>query len=118
MTIKRLFIIGLSMLSLIGCAKTSVTSVDSDTGVDVLYSVPANISYEEIGLVTTQTGQTLLHDRSNEGMIRKLQDKALKLGADAIIVNSLSESSWGFTGDNSTGFEKGKATAIAIRYME
>jgi hypothetical protein len=100
------------------CAKTTVISDQAISSVEVLYTQPTDRSYKELGLVSTQTGQTIFHDKSNEGMILKLQEKAHELGADAIIVSSLDESTWGFKGDNSTGFDKGKAVAVAIQYND
>ena len=63
------------------CSKTTVVSEQVTSNVEVLYTQPTEKAYEELGLVSTQTGQTLLHDRSNEGMIMRLQEKAYELGA-------------------------------------
>ena len=103
------------------CAKTTATPVNpQNTGaegdVQVLYSPPTDREYAEIGLVTTQTGQTIFHDRSAEGMINKLKADAAKMGADAIIVRSANEGTWGFKGGGNTGFERGNAQAVAIKF--
>ena len=60
-----------------------------------MQSLPPDRPYKELGLVTTQTGQTIFHDRSAEGMINKLKAEAAKMGADAIIVRSANEGTWG-----------------------
>ena len=54
------------------------------SAIEVLYSPPTDREYTELGLVTTQTGQTIFHDRSAEGMIEKLRAEAAALGADAV----------------------------------
>jgi hypothetical protein len=105
----------------VACAKTTTTPVNPETtggkgGVQVFYSPPTDRAYSEIGIVTTQTGQTIVHDRSAAGMIKKLQAEAAKLGADAIIVRSVNEGTWGLKGGGSTGFERGNAQAVAIRW--
>ena len=103
------------------CVKTTTTPAHSQNaavggGVQVFYSPPADRAYTELGLVTTQTGQTIFHDRSAEGMIKKLQAEAAKMGADAIIVRSANEGTWGFKGGGNTGFERGNAQAVAIKF--
>ncbi|MEZ9130994.1 hypothetical protein AB4347_15475 [Vibrio breoganii] len=118
MKFKAMFASLLLTLVFTGCAKTTVVTSDQASKVQVLYTVPSQQQYEELGLVSTQTGQTIFHDRSNEGMLIKLQEKAYKMGADAIIVRSVDESTWGFVGDNSTGYTKGKATAVAIKFKQ
>lgn len=60
-----------------------------------------------MGLITTQTGQTILHDRSAEGMINKLKDQAAQMGADAIIAHSANEGTWGVKGVGNTGYDVG-----------
>ena len=103
------------------CAKTTATPINSQNtsaagDVQVLYSPPADREYTEIGLVTTQTGQTIFHDRSAEGMINKLKAEAAKMGADAIIVREANEGTWGLKGGGNTGFERGNAQAVAIKF--
>ena len=103
------------------CAKTTTTAVNpQNTGaegeVQVFYSPPTDREYTEIGLVTTQTGQTIFHDRSAEGMINKLKAEAAKMGADAIIVREANEGTWGLKGGGNTGFERGNAQAVAIKF--
>ena len=83
----------------LGCVKTTATPMETDTtGIEVLYSPPTDRPYREIGLVTTQTGQTIFHDRSAAGMVRKLQVEAQRMGADAIVVRSVNEGTWGLQG--------------------
>ena len=108
-------------LGLTACVKTTTTPVNSQNsavagGVEVLYSPPTDREYTELGLVTTQTGQTIWHDRSAQGMIKKLQDQAAKMGADAIIVRSANEGTWGLKGGGNTGFERGNAQGVAIKF--
>ena len=103
------------------CTKTTTTPVNPENsvaagGVQVFYSPPTDREYTELGLVTTQTGQTIFHDRSAEGMINKLKGEAAKMGADAIIVRSANEGTWGFKGGGNTGFERGNAQAVAIKF--
>ncbi len=103
------------MAGIMACAKTTSTPIALSAGaVQVFYSVPTNREYTELGLVTTQTGQTIFHDRSAQGMIEKLKAEAAKLGADAIIVRSANEGTWGLKGGGNTGFTRGNAQAIAI----
>jgi hypothetical protein len=104
-----------------GCVKTTTTTQAAPAGsaaaaVQVLYSPPTDRQYNELGLVTTQSGQTVFHDRSAQGMIAKLQEEAAKLGADAIIVRGMKEGSWGLKGGGNTGFDRGNADAIAIKF--
>jgi len=111
-----------AMLLLTACVKTTTTQIDAATeeainAVQVFYS-PPDRPYDELGLVTTQTGQTIFHDRSAAGMIRKLQEQALKLGADAIIVRSANEGTWGLQGGGNTGFDRGNAQGVAIRFKD
>ncbi|WP_218951113.1 hypothetical protein [Desulfoluna butyratoxydans] len=82
----------------------------------MFYSPPTDREYVELGLVTTQTGQTIFHDRSAEGMIEKLKEEAAKLGADAVIVRSANEGTWGLKGGGTTGFDRGNAQAVAIKF--
>lgn len=67
-------------------------------------------------MVTTQTGQTIFHDRSAAGMIEKLKSEAAKLGADAIIVRSANEGTWSLKGGGHAGFDRGNAQAVAIKF--
>ncbi len=107
-------------LGIVSCAQTSVVpavAADSATShIQVLYSQPNNREYEELGLVTAQTGQTILHDRSINGMIERLKVEALKMGADAIIVRSANAGTWGLKGGGNTGFDRGHAQAVAIKF--
>jgi len=105
----------------VACAKTTSTPINpaassAGKGAQVFYSPPTDRPYTELGLVTTQTGQTIFHDRSAEGMIAKLQAAAAKMGADAIIVRSANEGTWGMKGGGHTGFERGNAQAVAIKF--
>jgi PBP1b-binding outer membrane lipoprotein LpoB len=102
-----------STLLFVGCAKTTTVTNQSEVtshSVEVFYSPPTERTYTELGMINTQTGQTIFHDRSNEGMVKKLQDEAEKLGADAIIVRASKE--------GTTGFERGNAEAIAIKFTD
>jgi len=108
---------------LAGCVKTTTTTqtapVDpAAAAVQVLYSAPTDRPYTELGLVSTQTGQTVFHDRSAQGMIQKLQQEAAKLGADAIVVRGMEEGTWGLKGGGTTGFDRGKADAVAIKFKQ
>lgn len=108
----------LTAIFLSACVKTTTVttpSKNSENTVQVLYSPPTDRAYTELGLINTQTGQTIFHDRSNEGMIEKLKIEAEKLNADAIIIRSAKEGTWGLKGD-STGFDRGNAEAIAIKF--
>ena len=103
------------------CTKTTTTPINPENsaasgGVQVFYSPPTDREYTELGLVTTQTGQTIFHDRSASGMINKLKAEAAKMGADAIIVRSANEGTWGLKGGGNTGFERGNAQAVAIKF--
>jgi hypothetical protein len=49
-------------------------------------------------------------------MIEKLRTKAAEMGADAIIVRSANEGTWDRTGGGNTGFERGNAQAVAIKF--
>jgi hypothetical protein len=110
-----------AILGFTACVKTTSTTVNPQNSggagdVQVFYSPPTDREYTELGLVTTQTGQTILHDRSAEGMIEKLKAEAGKMGADAIIVRSANEGTWGLKGGGNTGFERGNAQAVAIKF--
>ncbi|MBB1314493.1 MULTISPECIES: hypothetical protein [Aliivibrio] len=110
-----------STLLFVGCAKTTTVTNQSEVtshSVEVFYSPPTERTYTELGMINTQTGQTIFHDRSNEGMVKKLQDEAEKLGADAIIVRASKEGTWGVKGGGTTGFERGNAEAIAIKFTD
>jgi hypothetical protein len=118
-------IIFLSLLvatsGIVACVKTTTTNINpqnshSGEGVQVFYSPPAGRDYEELGLINTQTGQTIVHDRSTAGMINKLKAEAAKMGADAIIVRSATEGTWGLKGGGNTGFDRGNAQAVAIKF--
>lgn len=103
------------------CVKTTTTPMNPENtaaaaGVQVFYSPPTDRAYTELGLVTTQTGQTIFHDRSAAGMIEKLRVQAAKMGADAIIVRSANEGTWGMKGGGHTGFDRGNAQAVAIKF--
>ena len=114
-----------AVLWLPGCAKTTTTTTTTTLnsrssaatgGVQVFYSPPTDREYEEIGLVTAQTGQTVFHDRSVDGMIEKMKAEAAKMGADAIIVRSANAGTWGLKGGGNTGFERGNSQAVAIKF--
>ena len=114
-------LIFLILFSFSGCTKTTTTPINSqssmaNSNIQVFYSEPTDREYTEIGLVTTQTGQTIFHDRSATGMIDKLVAEAAKLGADAIIVRSVNEGTWGLKGGGNTGFDRGNAQAVAIKF--
>ena len=114
-TLLSVVVLCCATLLLTACVKTNSTQVNTATdeavsAIQVFYSSPDR-PYDELGLVTTQTGQTIFHDRSTTGMIRKLQEEALKLGADAIIVRSANEGTWGLKGGGNTGFDRGNAQA-------
>jgi len=116
---RVLILLVFAALAIVGCAKTTTTSnTDNGSGssIQVFYSEPADRAYTELGLVTTQTGQTIFHDRSAEGMINKLKIEAEKMGADAIIVRSANEGTWGLKGGGNTGFDRGNAQGIAIKF--
>jgi len=105
------------------CVKTTTTTqaapVDpAAAAVQVLYSPPTDRPYTELGLVSTQTGQTVFHDRSAQAMIQKLQQEAARLGADAIIVRGMKEGTWGLKGGGTTGFDRGNADAVAIKFKQ
>ncbi len=111
----------LAFIGLTSCVKTTTTNVNPDNsatgGVQVFHSPPTDREYTELGLVTTQTGQTIFHDRSAQGMINKLKAEAAKMGADAIIVRSANEGTWGLKGGRgNTGFDRGNAQAVAIKF--
>ena len=116
----RLLVLFTMLLIIISCAKTTTTTVNAESSVadaiQVFYSPPTDRGYTELGLVTTQTGQTMLHDRSAAGMIKKLKAEAVKMGADAIIVRSVNEGTWGLKGGGNAGFDRGNAQAVAIKY--
>ena len=107
-------------IAALSCTKTTTTPMAGEQNeagkIAVFYSPPTDREYEELGLITTQTGQTIFHDRSAEGMIAKLKEEALKLGADAIIVRSANEGTWGTQGGGTTGFDRGNAQAVAIKF--
>lgn len=116
-----LFTLLFAIVGLTGCVKTTATrtpqgSATGSENVEVLYSAPTDREFTEIGLVTTQTGQTIFHDKSAEGMISKLRMEAAQMGADAIIVRSANEGTWGLKGGGNTGFERGNAQAVAIKF--
>ena len=120
MTACRIVLLA-AVLGLTACVKTTTTPINPQSsaaagGVQVFYSPPTDRAYSEIGLVTTQTGQTIFHDRSAEGMINKMKAQAAKMGADAIIVRSANEGTWGLKGGGNTGFDRGNAQGIAIKF--
>jgi hypothetical protein len=111
----------IAVFLMVACTKTTSTPINPEnttsiSTVQVFYSPPTDREYTELGLVTTQTGQTIFHDRSAEGMIAKLQNEAARMGADAIIVRSANEGTWGLKGGGNTGFERGNAHAVAIKF--
>lgn len=111
----------IAIFLMVACTKTTTTPINPENStsvgkVQVFYNPPTDREYTEIGLVTTQTGQTIFHDRSAEGMITKLQNEAARMGADAIIVRSANEGTWGLKGGGNAGFERGNAQAVAIKF--
>ena len=116
----RLLVLFTMLLIMMSCAKTTTTTVNADSSVanaiQVFYNPPTDREYTELGLVTTQTGQTIFHDRSAAGMIEKLKAEAGRMGADAIIVRSANEGTWGLKGGGNTGFDRGNAQAVAIKF--
>ena len=114
-----LLVLSAMLLIIISCAKTTTTgNAESSVvnAIQVFYNPPTDREYTELGLVTTQTGQTIFHDRSAAGMIEKLKAEAARMGADAIIVRSTNEGTWGLKGGGNTGFERGNAQAVAIKF--
>ncbi|MDC7231972.1 MAG: hypothetical protein PQJ58_01975 [Spirochaetales bacterium] len=101
-----------------GCASTASTVAGQVGNIEVLYSAPEK-DYEELGLVTTQTGQTIFHKKSADDIIMKLSEEAAAMGADAIIIRTVKEGKLGFKGDGlSTGYDRGYGEALAIRFTE
>ena len=92
-------------------AKVTATSPDQ---VEVLYSQPTK-PLKELGLVTAQTGRTVFHGRSADGMIERMREKAAEMGADAIIIRNATDGQWAGGND---GFQRGQADGIAIRWAE
>lgn len=115
--LTTLLLLVTSIFLLGGCAKTSVIEHNENSNVEVLYSAPEGRDFRKIGLITATTGQTIFHDYSATGIVANMQEKAASLGADAIIIDSVIEGSWGFLGD-STGITKGSGKALAIKYIE
>ena len=118
---SRVLLLLLTMaFGIASCVKTTTTPINAEntqaSAIQGFYSPPTDREYTELGLVTTQTGQTIVHDRSAAGMIEKLKAEAVKLGADAIIVRSVNEGTWGLKGGGNTGFERGNAQAVAIKF--
>ncbi|GAM53936.1 hypothetical protein JCM19231_3456 [Vibrio ishigakensis] len=102
--------------ALTGCTQTNVVQTAPASSVQVLYSEPSSQNYQELGLITTTTGQTIFAKRSSADIIANMQGQASKLGADAIIVRSVVEGTWGLQGEG-TGFSKGSGEALAIKYL-
>ncbi len=112
----------LSVLLIGSCAtstKSSLAADGSDTGgVQIFYNPPEGRQYQELGLVTAQTGQTIAHDRSADWLISRMAEDAATMGADAIIIRSIQEGKWGLKGGGHTGFDRGKGEAIAIKFTD
>jgi len=50
-------------------------------------------------------------------MINKFKAEVVKLGADAIIAGYANEGTWGIKGGGNTGFDRGNARAIPIKFQ-
>ena len=100
----------LAIIGLTACVKTTATrspqgSPAGSEGVQVLYSAPTDHEFTGVGLVTTQTGQTIFHDRSVEGMI-KCQRQPGRLKGNSVIVQ------WKSTKPRDEPFRPTKAAVV------
>ncbi len=117
------FIIILSAAAFIfsGCAKQSITILKEydakpeDCEIEVITIPPVDKKFEEVAILNAKGGQTIFHSKKSEGLIEQLKKDACSVGADAIIIRSTEDGSYNW---GQGGFDRSKAAAIAIRWIE
>lgn len=105
-----------------GCASTSVvetgtrsyTAKPSDCDMKIFNSFPTDAKYEEIGIIYGKAGGSAFHGQGLKSLLPDMKSEACKLGADALILKGISESSYleMYSG------KRGEAQAVAIKILE
>lgn len=106
---------------IMGCASVGVTRLagqmpppkPANCHLDI-YTDVSKITrpYEDVCLIDSRTGTTLLHKRTASAAIEKARPAACRCGADALIVGGVQTK-----GISMTGWGMGAATIKAIRYV-
>ena len=118
---KLVFFALLAALGVAACAKSSSTVLKTppaqpaDNPIDVRTVLPTARGYEEVALLDAKGGQHTFADRSTASVIDQLKEEARKVGADAVVIRSTEGGNfnWG-----QGGWDRSKADAVAIRYVE
>lgn len=113
----------LLVLSIIGsgCSSTGVLQVGStdyspradNCSLDI-YSNREDINqeFEAICLISSESGSTLLNDRSQQGRLNVVKRKACECGADALVLTHMNRTATQF----GKGYAQAQVTAEAIVY--
>lgn len=119
--VTRALPLSLAALLLAGCASTGVVQVGASRfaakpegcKLDV-YASREDVKrpFEAICLISSESGRTLFNDRSDEGRIEAVREKACACGADAVIMRDLVRSATQF----GVGYSGVRVSAEAIVY--
>lgn len=105
---------------LAGCASTGVVHVGAarsakpaNCALDV-YASRADVTrpFDSVCVVSSESGSTLLNDRSDEGRLRAVSEQACACGADAIVIRDMSRSATQF----GRGYSQARLAVEAIAY--
>ena len=121
---RRLFSILLLTFVLTSCVSTGFTRTGPtyppyQGTVQIFYKVPDDITFKRIGIITAEESGAAKMSK----VMRKMQEKAAKHGANAIIIRSESSSSKGAVSGGSFGLYgassvQNQVTSIAIRITD
>ena len=119
--VTRALPLTLAALLLAGCASTGVVQVGASRfaakpegcKLDV-YASREDVKrpFEAICLISSESGRTLFNDRSDEGRVEAVREKACACGADAVIMRDLVRSATQF----GVGYSGVRVSAEAIVY--
>lgn len=112
--------VAILLLAVAGCASTGMVKTGSARG-----SKPADCQleifasreevkrpFDTVCLVSSESGSTLFSDRSDEGRLRAVSERACACGADAIVIREMSRSATRF----GVGYSQARISIEAIAY--
>lgn len=84
--------------------------------VTIYEEAPKGRAYKELGEVSAQSSDKIVLGGSEDIMMANLQVQAKKMGADAIILQSVEKGFFGIKKGSDRGMHPTKAKAVAIKF--